>query len=251
MDYLLGVVGPKRSAEDSLATSVQETVKVPSYRKHHRPHQGEKEVHKRQDVPDRVAESLADFVTDDIPEEHVAFLRSLKYLALTTMDADGRPWISLLVGEPPSFIDVLGPNQLRVRATLVHGDPLADCVRTDDHCGPARMLRHFAALAVSFETRMRGKIAGVIHDVSWSATELDLHLVVNECVTPTPKADPNQNQAHQDEGNGALDSQVLGCVQVPWELPQVHNATDPLCGAARPPACPAPRLPHGVALHPR
>jgi hypothetical protein len=243
MDYLLGMVGVSQKAgadEESLA-SVKKSVQVPSYRKHHRAHPGELEVHKTLLVPDRVAESLADFVTDDIPTEQVGFLESLTYLALTTVDEDGRPWVSLLVGKE-GFIKVIEANQLRVCVTLVRGDPLADCVSTNDHGSPARTQRHFAALAVNFATRMRSKISGVMHDVSRSATGLCvLHLVVNEYL--------GTRATHATHTPLACAPTHIPRARAPHththtlthrELSQIHNAANAVCGPCRALTCSAP-----------
>ncbi len=69
------------------------------------------------------ASRIGNILTPDISAPAQNFLRSQNMLVVSTIDAQGRVWASLLVGEP-GFIRIVDETTLEINATPRPGDPL-------------------------------------------------------------------------------------------------------------------------------
>ncbi|MGH7527445.1 MAG: pyridoxamine 5'-phosphate oxidase family protein [Gemmatimonadales bacterium] len=90
----------------------------------HEYHPGELAVQDRAGVRAR-ASRVAGSIHDAVPEVAKAFLEQLRFVVVATAGSDGRPWASLLRGEP-GFARVPDPQTVRIAALPLPGDPLAD-----------------------------------------------------------------------------------------------------------------------------
>ena len=63
-------------------------------------HRGELEIQARLGVRDRIEKLGRRLIRDHMPEEHREFFSALPFLLVGTVDAGGRPWASVLGGEP-------------------------------------------------------------------------------------------------------------------------------------------------------
>lgn len=62
-------------------------------------------------------------IREFLPEQHRQFYAELSYFLVGTVEADGHPWASILVGEP-GFISTPSDRRLHIAAPPLFGDPL-------------------------------------------------------------------------------------------------------------------------------
>lgn len=135
-------------------------------RKKHCLHSGELSVQKRRNTPEELTLRIPDFVEADMPAEHANFYSELPYLPLATLDANGRPWVNLLVtqaqGDASIGIKVVGQNQLSVVAEAVSDDPFIRALR-QTQLALAKERALFAGVGIDFSNRRRNKFSGHIN----------------------------------------------------------------------------------------
>ncbi|KAJ3112679.1 hypothetical protein HDU96_004309 [Phlyctochytrium bullatum] len=116
-------------------------------------HSGEKEVQARTQSP------LARFpLPRSMPEQHQLFFSNLAYFAFATLDAEGRPWSSILVGSP-GFVRNDGENVLHVDCMSFGLEPTARNLADAEN---GSQLNLIAGLGIDFTNRRRNKVAGNI-----------------------------------------------------------------------------------------
>jgi uncharacterized protein len=148
------------------------------FRKSHRQHDGELKVQRRRQVPPQLSASVAQAIHDEMPRQLVQFYRGLSFLPLGVIDAEGRPWATVLCNP-----DISAPTseRLQVRARVNADDPFIKAV-TSTNPGP------FAGVAIDFTNRMRVKLAGVVEAAAIDAEQtLTLTLRANEHMGNCPK----------------------------------------------------------------
>jgi predicted pyridoxine 5'-phosphate oxidase superfamily flavin-nucleotide-binding protein len=87
-------------------------------------HAGELAMQRRAGVAARLQEIGDKVIRDHMPDQHRAFFRQLPTLVVGSVDAQRRPWASMLVGEP-GFVSDADARHLRIDAWPDAGDPLA------------------------------------------------------------------------------------------------------------------------------
>ena len=112
-------------------------------------HPGELAVQERAGVRDKAAR-VGGSIRGEIPPAAQDFLEERGWIVLAAADAQGRPWASLLAGEP-GFARVTGPREIRLDASPAPGDPLEDSL----HDGALAGL-----LAIDPPTRRRMRVNG-------------------------------------------------------------------------------------------
>ncbi|CAF4381056.1 unnamed protein product, partial [Rotaria magnacalcarata] len=116
------------------------------------------------------------YAEGDMPPEHSEFFTRLSYFGISTIDADGRPWATMLVGSSTTFICVVSNIQLNVSAVLPEGDPFLSSVISTTHVSP----RYFAGVGVDFSNRRRNKVAELITSSKIVGSILHISLITNE-----------------------------------------------------------------------
>jgi uncharacterized protein len=91
-----------------------------------------------------------------LPDAHRALFAQLPYLLAGSLDPDGQPWASMLVGRP-GFIDSPDAQTLRVHARPFEGDPLAHALVPGSALG---------LLGIQLQTRRRMRLNGHVAAVS-------------------------------------------------------------------------------------
>ena len=88
-----------------------------------------------------------------MPIQHQRFFSNLSYLAFGTLDDRGRPWVSILTGEP-GFIHAINSSHLAIVTDINPGDPLDANLKNGMvvHDGTNRW-KPFAAVGVDFSNR--------------------------------------------------------------------------------------------------
>lgn len=115
-------------------------------------HPGEQAVQERLGIREHLEPFARKVIRPFMPEQHRTFYQQLPFLVAAARDAAGRPWATLLAGEP-GFIHSADAQSLDIRTTPSAGDALADSL------GPGADL---GLLGIEFATRRRNRVNGRI-----------------------------------------------------------------------------------------
>ncbi|KAJ7502454.1 hypothetical protein B0H11DRAFT_640201 [Mycena galericulata] len=150
-------------------------------------HRGEHAIHQKlQTADDYSVSQLYMAISGDLPGEHAQFHSTrLPFVPVTTLDAEGRPWGSILAGKTgePGFIRAPTYNMLSIDAELWDGDPL---VENSDLFGRGEPML-VAGIGIEFPTRRRNKFAGITSRLTKTDYAMQLDLRVNEALGNCPK----------------------------------------------------------------
>ncbi len=136
----------------------------------HEYHTGELAVQDRAGVRAR-ASRVAGSIHDAVPDVAKAFLEQRRFVVLATARSDGRPWASLLAGEP-GFARVLDPHTVRLAALPLPGDPLA---------GNLGVGRFAGLIAPDLAARRRMRLNGRLERTDQGAILLRADQVYSNC----------------------------------------------------------------------
>lgn len=115
-------------------------------------HAGELTVQERAGVREKVAVAGARLIRDWMPEQHRELFQKLPTLLVGSLDAERRPWASVLAGSP-GFIAAPDERHLHIAARPLSGDPLADTLRDGAPLG---------LLGLEPQTRRRNRLNGSV-----------------------------------------------------------------------------------------
>lgn len=115
-------------------------------------HAGERAVQERLGVRDIIEPFARQMIQPFMSAQHQRFYGRLPFMVAAARDASGRPWATLLAGEP-GFIDSPDPRTLDIRATLAAGDALGNDLVPGADLG---------LLGIEFATRRRNRLNGRI-----------------------------------------------------------------------------------------
>ncbi|KAF9458769.1 hypothetical protein BDZ94DRAFT_1239728 [Collybia nuda] len=149
-------------------------------------HLGERIVHKKLWADDPRVSQQFHWIDGDLPDEHAKFhTRCLPFLPLTTLDAQGRPWGSILAGRDgkPGFIQNPRYSVLTMEAKVWPGDPLLESLKAVGPVGEMLV----AGIGVEYSTRRRNKFAGKMTKWGHDNGTYNLSLIVNETIGNCPK----------------------------------------------------------------
>lgn len=113
-------------------------------------HAGEQAVHERLGIRERMVGLGQRVIRTAMPEQHQRFFEQLPFMLVGSLDGAGRPWASVLVGEP-GFVRALDSMRLEFRALPVPGDPLAEGLKPGAPLG---------FLGIELHTRRRNRVNG-------------------------------------------------------------------------------------------
>ena len=134
-------------------------------------HAGELAVQERVGVHERAERSAAHSIRDHLIEQHRDFYTLLPMLFIGFVDADGKPWASILTGTP-GFSHALDERRLRINALPLPGDPLAAVLRDGLSVG---------CLGLQWETRRRNRVNGLVSDIDGDGFTLDVIHAFGNC----------------------------------------------------------------------
>ncbi len=134
-------------------------------------HAGELAVQERVGVHERAERSAAHSIRDHLIEQHRDFYTLLPMLFIGFVDADGKPWASILTGTP-GFSHALYERRLRINALPLPGDPLAAVLRDGLSVG---------CLGLQWETRRRNRVNGLVSDIDGDGFTLDVIHAFGNC----------------------------------------------------------------------
>ncbi|MGE0489183.1 MAG: pyridoxamine 5'-phosphate oxidase family protein [Vulcanimicrobiota bacterium] len=116
------------------------------------------------------AEALGQrMIKTSMPAQHQEFYAQLPLLFFATLDGEGRPWASVLSGQP-GFAQAPGPDRLRVQARPPAFDP-----------GLFQEGALVGMLGLEFETRRRNRLNGRIRSVQDQGFSLEVHQAFGNC----------------------------------------------------------------------
>lgn len=134
-------------------------------------HAGERAAQQRMGVRDRIEAFARQVIRPYLPDQHREFYASLPFLVAAARDADGRPWATLLAGEP-GFARSPDPARLEVTAVPPVGDALAGSLQPGADVG---------ILGIEFATRRRNRVNGRISGRAGSALTVEVMQSFGNC----------------------------------------------------------------------
>lgn len=134
-------------------------------------HAGEKAVHARLGVHERMLDVGRRAIRPFMPEQHRAFYAQLPFVLVGSVDALGRPWASVLVGEP-GFMRSLDPAHLEIHARPVPGDPLVQGLVPGAPLG---------LLGIELHTRRRNRMNGRVESSADGVVTVAVEQTVGNC----------------------------------------------------------------------
>ncbi|MCZ6822571.1 MAG: flavin-nucleotide-binding protein, partial [Deltaproteobacteria bacterium] len=111
-------------------------------------HVGEQQVQERLGVRDEIEPWARKVVRGHLPDEHRRFYARLPFVVTAARDRRGRPWATLLVGEP-GFVRSPDARTLAIDARPAAGDALEDAFASGVDVG---------FLGIELATRRRNRI---------------------------------------------------------------------------------------------
>lgn len=127
-----------------------------------------------------IARRTGAIVSDSLPTGVAGFLERQRFAVLASVDADGRPWASAVVGEP-GFAGASTPETVEldlIRAISHPEDPLWRSLRADPRLG---------TLFIDLATRRRFRINGTVETPPHASPPDHLRLRVDEAYGNCPK----------------------------------------------------------------
>jgi ferredoxin-NADP reductase/predicted pyridoxine 5'-phosphate oxidase superfamily flavin-nucleotide-binding protein len=170
-------------------------------------HPGEQAIQSRCGVRDQAEDLGGRFIRDYLPDQHRQFYQRLAMLVVGSVDSDGRPWASLLVGKQ-GFIQSPDEFTLRINTPRIFGDPLERNLAKDVQLG---------ALGILYGERRRNRLSAQVTEVDASSFTIKVDQTFGNC--------PQYIQAREPEFLAGID-------QVGIERPvAILNKLDNRCKA--------------------
>lgn len=134
-------------------------------------HPGEQAVQARLGARDRMEQVGRKIIRQFLPEQHRQFYAQLPYFLVGTVDSEGNPWTSILVGEP-GFISTPSDRKLRIEAQPLFGDPLANSLTVGNKIG---------FLGIELHTRRRNRVNGIVSEIDPQSFAVEVEQSFGNC----------------------------------------------------------------------
>lgn len=159
-------------------------------------HAGEVRLQEQVGVAERMEVFGRKVIRDYMPDQHRAFYQQLPFIVAGAVDAQGKPWATLLEG-PEGFVSSPDPQQLLIRTDLNGDDPAKPGFTSGGAIG---------LLGIELHTRRRNRLNGVIRQ----ATAGQLEVAVEQSFGNCPQYIQLREYTRVDEPSGGRrDSTVL------------------------------------------
>lgn len=151
-------------------------------------HEGELAIHERLGIREKIDAQGRRGIRDFMPDQHRAFFTQLPFLLVGTVDREGQPWASIVVGHP-GFATSPDPRRLRVSARALPGDPLGETLHDGIDIG---------LLGIELPTRRRNRLNGRIIEAGPDGFSVEVGQSFGNCPqyiqarTPQFIADPDR-----------------------------------------------------------
>jgi uncharacterized protein len=134
-------------------------------------HSGEQAVQARLGVQARMLDVGRRVIRPYLPDQHREFFAQLPFVLVGSVDPQGRPWASVLVGEP-GFMSSPDPVHLDIAARPVPGDPLSQGLVRGAPLG---------FLGIELHTRRRNRMNGRVESVAEGGLRVAVEQTVGNC----------------------------------------------------------------------
>lgn len=172
-------------------------------------HRGELAIQDRLGVRERVHSYAPRFIRDHMPDEHREFFAALPQVIVGSVDDQGRPWASMLVGRP-GFAASDDPTEFAFGANPLYGDPLGDNLKPGAALG---------FLGIEFHTRRRNRMNGKVTAVSDQGFKVGVDQSFGNCpqyiqargfaVTEAVDAPDTERPVHRNDRIGAPEREII------------------------------------------
>jgi len=132
-------------------------------------HAGEQQLQAHAGVAERMEAFGRKVIRSWMPEQHREFYRQLPFMLLGAVDAQGRPWASVLEGEP-GFADSPDPEHLHFTSQPAADDPAQ--LRNGEPIG---------LLGIELHTRRRNRLNGHVANLTADGFELSVDQAFGNC----------------------------------------------------------------------
>ncbi len=134
-------------------------------------HAGELAVHDRLGIRERMRDIGRRVIRPFMPEQHQQFFAQLPMMLVGSVDGAGRPWASVLVGQP-GFMRAPDAVHLDIAARPIPGDPLAAGIAPGAALG---------FLGIELHTRRRNRMNGHVASVDAQGMRVRVDQTVGNC----------------------------------------------------------------------
>jgi ferredoxin-NADP reductase/predicted pyridoxine 5'-phosphate oxidase superfamily flavin-nucleotide-binding protein len=134
-------------------------------------HAGELAVHDRLGIRERMRDVGRRVIRPFMPEQHQQFYAQLPMMLVGSVDAAGRPWASVLVGQP-GFMRAPDAAHLDIAARPIPGDPLAAGIAPGAALG---------FLGIELHTRRRNRMNGHVASSTTQGMRVRVDQTVGNC----------------------------------------------------------------------
>jgi len=145
---------------------------IPGWQKEESPfHPGEQAIQERLGGRERMDALGRRMIREFLPEQHRQFYAQLSYLLVGSVDSEGNPWASILVGNP-GFISTPSDRTLHIAAQPFFGDPLANHLVVGIDIG---------FLGIELHMRRRNRVNGVVRAIAPDGLEVQVSQTFGNC----------------------------------------------------------------------
>jgi len=116
-------------------------------------HRGEQELQSRAGKREKIENMGRKIIRSFLPDQHREFYAQLPFIIVGSVDNDGWPWASILVGVA-GFIRSPTPARLIIKSSAIIGDPLANTLKNSN--------ASLGLLGIALNTRRRNRVNGRI-----------------------------------------------------------------------------------------
>lgn len=134
-------------------------------------HAGERQLQESVHVTERMEVIGQKVIRDYMPDQHREFYQQLPFMVVGAVDADGRPWATLLEG-PEGFVTSADPQHLFLATQPDPQDPAAAGLQAGNSIG---------LLGIELHTRRRNRINGVIQQASAAGFAVEVEHSYGNC----------------------------------------------------------------------
>ncbi len=134
-------------------------------------HEGERMLQSRAGVGERMAQIGPRVMRDHMPDPHRSFFAQLPFIVAGSLDAEARPWASVLAAEP-GFVHSPDARHLRIDARPLAGDPLVSALVPGAPIG---------LLGIEPHTRRRNRMNGLLDGVDARGFSVEVRQSFGNC----------------------------------------------------------------------
>ena len=134
-------------------------------------HEGEKRLQEQVGVAERMEAFGQKVIRDHMPDQHRVFYHQLPFIVAGAVDAQGKPWATLLEG-PEGFVSSPDPKQLLIDTELASDDPATPGLAQGGAIG---------LLGIELHTRRRNRLNGLARRVAAGPLEVAVEQSFGNC----------------------------------------------------------------------